>query len=105
MKIVYNKYIPFGNYLAINLFGVIFSKKKLSDILENHERIHTEQMKELWYIGFYLWYTVEWIVLLFKYKNTQSAYFHIRFEREAYSHQRDLNYINNRRKFNYLQWN
>jgi hypothetical protein len=68
MKTIYNNIIPFPGFAAINLFGVIFARKKyrpLSETTVNHEAIHTEQMKELLYVGFYLCYLVEWIVRLF----------------------------------------
>ncbi len=55
MKIIKNSIIPFGNFKAINLFGIVFYKgKALSEKTLNHEAIHTRQMKELCYIGFYL---------------------------------------------------
>ena len=47
MKIIYNKIIPFKGFLAINLFGFLFARKKLTEVNINHEKIHTEQMKEL----------------------------------------------------------
>lgn len=56
MKIIENSLIPFPGFLAINLFGVIFIRKGgvLSEVVINHEQIHTAQMKELGYVGFYL---------------------------------------------------
>lgn len=70
MKIVYNKFIPFEGYLAINLFGVLFvrgtreaTQHRINDRLLTHERIHTAQMKELAYIFFYLWYFVDTVLL------------------------------------------
>ena len=52
MKIVYNKWIPFKGFFAINLFGTYFIREenkhiKVSKKTLNHEAIHTEQMKEL----------------------------------------------------------
>ena len=48
MKIIFNKYIPFKGFLAINLFGVLFVRKRenglnpvLSKSTINHEKIHT----------------------------------------------------------------
>ncbi len=79
-----------GGFYAINLFGVIFTTQKLSAEELNHERIHTAQMRELLYIGFYLWYIIEWLCLLVMYCNGVKAYFHIRFEQEAYRHQNDV---------------
>jgi len=101
MKIIYNKIIPFPGYKAINLFGVVFARKQLSDVDINHEAIHTEQMKELFYIVFYIWYLIEWLFLIFKYKNFYTAYRNIRFEKEAFDHEKDLNYLDYRPKYNY----
>jgi len=88
MKIIYSNIIPFKGYVAINLFGVLFARNEykghISDVVINHEEIHTEQMRELLYIGFYLWYVIEWLIKLPFHKN---AYRAISFEREAYAHQ------------------
>jgi len=67
--IIYNKYIPFKGYKAINLFGFIFVRNgcTMSDIDINHENIHTAQMKELFYVLFYLWYFIEFIFNIIKY--------------------------------------
>lgn len=69
MKIVYNKWIPFKGFFAINLFGTYFIREenkhiKVSKKTLNHEAIHTEQMKELGYIFFYIWYFIEWLIQL-----------------------------------------
>lgn len=96
MKIIYNNIIPFKGFLAINLFGVLFvrgPKRELPDTVLNHEAIHTAQMKELWYVFFYLIYVLEWIVRLFKPGN---AYRNISFEREAYENEKDMNYLKHR---------
>lgn len=90
-----------GGFYAINLFGIIFSVKKLSPVELNHERIHTAQQRELLFIGFYVWYVVEWLLLLLKYHDSLKAYFNIRFEREAYRHQNDLTYLHHRRHYHY----
>ena len=101
MKIIQNNIIPFKGFKAINLFGILFTRKPLKEIDINHEMIHTAQMKELFYIFFYLWYIIEWLILIFKYKNARTAYRNIRFEKEAYDHERDLNYLNYRPHYNY----
>lgn len=103
--IVYNRYIPFKRFYAINLFGIIFTRKgnRLSPVALNHERIHTAQMRELLFFGFYLWYLVEWLVLFCKYRKSYQAYRHISFEREAYAHEHDLHYLRRRRCFSQLR--
>lgn len=92
-----------GGFIAINLFGLIFAARKLSREEINHELIHSAQQRELLYVGFYLWYVVEWGCLLMKYRNNLKAYYHIRFEKEAYRHEQDLDYLNHRRHFRYNQ--
>lgn len=105
MKIIENKYIPFGGYKAINLFGFLFTKHKdrLTEIDINHEAIHTEQMKEMLYIFFYIWYFIEWIVR--KLFTKDDAYKMISFEVEAYKYQDDLNYLQWVRKhYNWIKY-
>lgn len=101
MQIIYNRIIPFSKYKAINLFGIIFSREKLSEIDKNHEYIHTLQMKEMLYIFFYIWYVIEWIIRLFLRNN--NPYKMISFEVEAYANQRNLNYKNERKHYNWLK--
>ena len=107
MKVIYNKYIPIKGYVAINLFGIIFARKEfnpLSRITENHERIHTAQMKELLFVFFYLWYGIEWLVRLFQYRDSKEAYLNISFEREAYKNQKDMGYLKARKKYRNLKY-
>ena len=89
------------NYFAICLFGFIFSIRPLNKTELNHELIHAAQQRELLYIPFFIWYGIEWIILLIKYKDWEKAYFHIRFEKEAYYHQHDYNYLKRRRHYKY----
>ena len=106
MKIVKNKIIPFKGYLAINLFGVLFvrsdAKRELNEYDINHETIHTEQMKYMLYVFFYIWYGIEWLIKLFVYLNGHKAYRNISFEKEAYEHQGDKDYLKSRK--HYAQW-
>lgn len=103
MKRIYlMKRLPLGkNYLAICLFGFVFSVRPLSATELNHELIHAAQQKELLYIPFFIWYGIEWGLLFLKYRNWEKAYFHIRFEQEAYRHQADLDYLKHRKHFRY----
>lgn len=98
MKLIYNNIIPFKGFKAINLFGLCFVRNgmKMSDKDINHENIHTAQMKELLYIPFYLLYFGEWIIRLFMKGN---AYRNISFEKEAYSNEKDLTYLNGRKHY------
>lgn len=108
MKIIYNNIIPFGRYLAINLFGILFVRKDkkhlLDDTVINHEQIHTAQMKELLYIGFYIIYLLEWLykaIIKFPF-NWHLAYRDISFEKEAFMFEPYEDYLEYRT--HYSQW-
>ena len=104
MKVIYNNIIPFRGFSAINLFGLIFARKEcepLSKQTLNHEAIHTAQMRELLYIGFYLWYVVEWLVKLFIYG--KEAYRNVSFEREAYQYAGYEGYLSIRKRYRWIQ--
>lgn len=106
MKIIKNKYIPFKRFKAINLFGVLFVRKeaKMNERDLNHENIHTEQWKELLWIGFLLWYVGEWIIRLFAFKGGHHAYKNISFEREANRHEAEPDYIKSRKRFAFTRY-
>ncbi len=102
MRVIHNKWIPFKGFKAINLFGICFVRKphKMTPHDYNHENIHTAQMRELGYIFFYILYFVEWLYRLVF--HTSTAYRGISFEREAFEHQYDYDYLEHREKF--AQW-
>ena len=103
MKVIKNKIIPLGKkFSAINLFGIIFTKNDCTKEMLNHEAIHTRQMLELLILPFYVIYLVEWLFKLCKYKNNYLAYKNISFEREAYTNQSDLHYLEKRNPFNFI---
>lgn len=105
MKIIYNNIVPFRGFIAINLFGLLFVRKeyegKINSRTLNHESIHTAQMRELLYVGFYLMYLVEWFLRLFMRGN---AYRNISFEREAYLNEKDKEYLKDRKPFSFLRY-
>lgn len=104
MKIVYNRFIPFGKrFLAINIFGVLFAKGKCGPQTINHERIHTAQIRELAFIFFYILYLLEWIVRLLQFRNFYTAYENISFEREAYANQGNPDYLKQRSHYMFLK--
>lgn len=105
MKIVKTKWFPFGNYHTINLFGVLFTKRdKLKDDDINHEAIHTAQMKEMLYIGFYLWYGVEYILVRLFHKKQNDAYHDVSLEEEAHNNDTNLRYLSTRKHYAWLKY-
>lgn len=102
IKIVRQNILPPKGFLAINLFGYLFCRKGavIDQKTINHESIHTEQMKEMLYIPFYIWYAIEWLVKLFCEGN---AYRNISFEREAYDNQDNLEYLKTRKHYSWFK--
>lgn len=104
MKIIENKFIPPRGFIAIMLFGVIFTRdrSRIDPVTINHEAIHLAQMKETLYLGFYIIYLAEYILQLFRQGfNSKKAYMAIRFEIEAFAHEKDLEYLKYRPSHNY----
>ena len=116
MKIIYNSIIPFKGFLAINLFGILFvrdeyKKYGLTKSTINHESIHTEQIKELGYIFFYILYFIEWLIKIpfswFMKKPrgvTNWAYKSISFEQEAFYNSKDYTYLDNRKHYSWFNF-
>ena len=67
----------------------------------NQEAIHTKQMKDLLYVPFYILYLLEWL-----YRLTQkgNAYKNISFEKEAYDNENDMDYLDKREHFSWIEY-
>ncbi|MGV8964472.1 MAG: hypothetical protein ACOH2V_13975 [Candidatus Saccharimonadaceae bacterium] len=107
MKIIGSTFLPFKGFTAINLFGIVFARKDclpLSRRIINHETIHSHQIKDLWFVGFYIWYVCEWFVRLLYYRNLNKAYKSICFEKEAYDNDADIYYLESRKQFAFLNY-
>ena len=89
---------------CVNLLGTLWMRDPswLSDKLVNHERIHTAQMRELLFVGFYIIYVLEWLVRLVIERNFDRAYRAISCEQEAYAHGDNLDYL--ARRCHFAQW-
>ena len=92
------------NIQAITLYPFIISRKKMSPSTERHEKIHIAQQKELFVIFFYLIYVFDYLKGLVKYKSKTEAYFRIRMEQEAYENQDLEDYLENRKRFKWLEY-
>ena len=103
MKIIKNSIIPFKGFAAINLFGVLFVRKdvNVSERLINHEKIHSAQMKELFYVPFYVLYLIEWLIKLCFYGS--KAYYNISFEREAIWGEGNSQYLEQRKIYAWVR--
>jgi len=91
--------LPEGvNGITLYPFIILRTGRHTEKALINHEKIHIEQQKEMLVIFFYLWYGIEYLYNLWRFKNKRLAYKNISFERESYLNQFNLKYISKKRK-------
>lgn len=94
----------FASAVALWPFVILRNKQYIHDqVLINHEKIHLRQQLELIIVFFYLWYAIEFVINRIKGMDSRSAYHNIRFEKEAYLFERDLNYLKKRKCFAFLR--
>ena len=83
---------------AVWPFIVVKSEKLKQDrVFVNHERIHLRQQAELLVIPFYVWYAAEYVYFRIQGYDAFKAYRAIRFEREAYTNEENLDYLKSRK--------
>ena len=107
MKVIESKYLPLPGFKAMNVFGLFLFVREGANMSSkdmNHEEIHSKQWRELLYVGFLLWYGIEYIVRLYQYADFHDAYRNISLEREAYANQENLFYLKNREMFDFLKY-
>lgn len=131
MKTVFNSIIPFKGYKAMTVWPFIFVREECRDrydaTTQRHEAIHGEQQLEVGVIGielavafllagygwwsllpvplFFWWYLLEWIVKIPVHGfRLHEAYRAISFEREAYGHQDEKEYITGRKHYAWLRY-
>lgn len=92
----------FGDFEGITLcpFGIYMDKFDM--VILNHEKIHWKQQLEMLIIPFYIWYIVELLIRKIN-KSHYESYMSLLFEREAYEHQNDFNYLTKRKAYAWLK--
>lgn len=86
-------------------FVIINDKSCLKDpVFLNHEKIHLRQQLELLVLPFYFLYGLEFLFRLYHLKDPYLAYRNISFEAEAYKMEGDLDYLNNRKLWNFRKY-
>lgn len=121
LQLKYSKIIPPSGYYAITIFNKLYRREKyknkpISKTTYNHESIHLQQeldfvfgCEKLYILGgciFYILYFIEWLIkailsLLTGFRI--KVYRSISYEMEAYNNQKDLNYLDNRKRFNWIK--
>ena len=68
----------------------------MSDVTKRHETIHFHQQLELFFVGFLILYGFYYLRGVVSKKTGREAYYANPFEEEAYTHENDLLYLENR---------
>ena len=97
----------YRDYVGLSLWPFIILKNvqlKQDSVLINHERIHLQQQQELLILPFYFLYISEWLLRSLLYFDTYKAYQNISFEREAYQNEINMEYLETRKRFSFIQY-
>lgn len=95
----------FAKAMAIYPFILVNDKMLKQDaVLVNHEKIHLRQQIELLIIFFYLLYALEYVKNFLKYKNHRLAYLNISFEKEAFTYEKQLDYLQHKKWFSFVDF-
>lgn len=105
MRIVFNDFLPFKGFSAVTIGEWVFVRKstRVTTTLIQHESIHVRQWRECLYVLFPLIYRLSYLWQLARRRNFNEAYRNVCFEREAYAHQKEEGYLNNRKLFAWLR--
>ncbi len=107
MILIVFKYLTPKGFRGLTFYPFVFltdKEDKLNDVFVNHEKIHIRQQLELLVLFFYFFYLLEYLFRLVQYKDRKKAYFNISFEREAYTNEKDLNYLKKRSFWKFLKY-
>lgn len=106
MILIFKHIIP-RNYIGLTIYPFIFLRDKhlkSNKTLLNHEKIHLKQQVELLWVVFFIWYSIEYLIRLFQFKNHYKAYKNISFEKEASENETNLSYLNHRKNYSFLSY-
>ena len=96
---------------GISLFPIVILRERYKTVELNrglqrmitHETIHFQQQLEMLVIPFYVIYILEYVIKALYYFNIEKAYRNISFEREAYQYELDKNYLERRKRYNWVK--
>jgi hypothetical protein len=107
MFIIVTKYLIPKGFRGLTIFPFVFAKNQMdleNEFFINHERIHLRQQLEMLVIPFFLWYLIEFLLRIVQFRNFDVAYLNISFEKEAYTKEKNLDYLNKRRFWGFLEF-
>ena len=96
-------FVPF-KINAINLLAVIFVRQDVSEETLNEEKIHSAQYWELLIVGFVILYVASFITNYILFWDWHKAYRNIVFEIECHENMDNLNYLETRKEFAWVDY-
>ena len=75
----------------------------MNETTKRHETIHFQQCLELLFVGAMMVYAYDWLKGCWKHKNRKEAYYRTRAEQEAYDNEYDKDYLQNRKRWEWLR--
>lgn len=94
-----------GRHSGMALYPFILLRHpESSDRLLRHERIHLRQQLELLILPFYMWYFLEYLIHRANGLSHDAAYRSISFEREAFTHDWDADYLAERSLWSFRKY-
>ena len=107
MILIVFKYLTPRGFRGLTFFPFVFlmnNEDVLDKVFVNHEKIHLRQQLELLVLLFYVWYVMEFLIRWIITKDKNVAYRNISFEKEAYTNEKDLNYLKSRSFWKFLNY-
>ena len=92
------------NIWALSFAFWVFCRGEMSDQTRRHETIHYQQQIELLFVGQWILYGVFGVVGLVRHRDGKKAYYDNPFEREAYDHDDEPNYLKERPWYNWRHY-
>ena len=116
VPVILSKFSPIDIW-AITIWPYVFCRGEMNEGTVNHESIHIEQYNDLFVVVFLLIYLIDYLRGCVKYRNDLSgvgphgpyqsvgskAYFRTRAEQEAYDNDDNLNYLSERKRYEWLK--
>ena len=86
-------------------FGIwVWCRGVMSERTKRHETIHYRQQLELLFVFQWVLYGLFHVIGLIRYRDGQSAYYENPFEREAYDNDDDIDYLEERKHFSWVDY-
>jgi hypothetical protein len=92
------------NVWAVSIGPFVWCKGELSEETKRHETIHFQQQLEMLFVFQWAAYFAFYALRRYEYGSWKASYYEIPFEREAYKKQDEVDYLQNRKRYAWLEY-